>query len=151
LAGTDSEVAAYKRVSEYPRIFDKHLRGATESLPDADLHRRALDLVTQTRSEALEKALADFESRHQARLVSSDGSTLIGAAFAGRVEDLFIAEGYEMQGAWNEETHEVETSEPREDLLNAAALQTILHGGRAFVLGPEDMPDAHSVAAVLRY
>jgi hypothetical protein len=151
LAGTESEVALYRRLSGYQNIFDKHIHGSTDGLPDSDLHRRALELMIQSRSEALEKALADFASRREDRRVSLDTSDAIKAAFEGRVEDLFIAEGAELRGAWNAETHQVETAIPREDLLNAAALQTVQHGGRAFVLDAGEMPDARDAAAVLRY
>jgi hypothetical protein len=39
----------------------------------------------------------------------------------------------------------------REELLNAAALQTIRHGGRAFVLDERDMPVKAAAAAVFRF
>jgi hypothetical protein len=151
LAGTESEVALYRRLAGYPNIFDEHIHGSTDNLPDSDLHRRALELVMQSRSEALEKALADFASRREDRRVSLDITDAIRAAFEGRAEYLFVAERAEMRGAWNAETHQVETTIPDEDLLNSAALQAIQHGGRAFVLDVSDMPDAREVAAVLRY
>ena len=151
LAGTETEVALYRRLSAHPRFFEKHIHGATDDLPDAELHRRAVDLVMQSRSEPLDKALADFENRGEGRRVSFDIAEAAKAAFEGRVADLFVAEGAERHGAWNQETHEVETAQAGEELLNAAALQTVLHGGRAFVLEAGSMPAAHDVVAVLRY
>jgi hypothetical protein len=38
-----------------------------------------------------------------------------------------------------------------EDLLNLAAVQSILHGGRAFVLPGSKMPDGASIAASFRF
>jgi hypothetical protein len=39
----------------------------------------------------------------------------------------------------------------REDLINLAALHTFLNRGTVYVVPPEDMPEAASVAAVFRY
>jgi hypothetical protein len=38
-----------------------------------------------------------------------------------------------------------------EDLLNVAAVKTLLTGGTVYAVPPDEMPDAASVAAVLRY
>ena len=38
-----------------------------------------------------------------------------------------------------------------EDLLEFAAIQTLLNGGTVYVVEPEKMPDTGSLAAVLRY
>lgn len=39
----------------------------------------------------------------------------------------------------------------REDLLNTAALQTLLHGGQVFGLQRQDMPEKAEAAALLRF
>jgi hypothetical protein len=67
------------------------------------------------------------------------------------VLDFLIAEGAENWGAWNAETYEVSTGGKQEELLNAAALQTLRHGGRAFVVKAPDMPVRAEVAAFLRF
>lgn len=57
-------------------------------------------------------------------------------------------------GIWNEETHEVEAPDRNnrvEELLNAAALQTVLHRGRAFALKPHEMPQKAEAVAILRF
>jgi hypothetical protein len=66
------------------------------------------------------------------------------------VLDLVIAANAEYFGVWNEDTQNVEGGH-REELLNAAALQTIRQGGRAFVLDEQDMPVKAPAAAVFRY
>jgi hypothetical protein len=38
-----------------------------------------------------------------------------------------------------------------DDKINEAAIQTLLHGGQVFVVGPEQMPDRAALAAVMRY
>lgn len=151
LAGVEYEVAIYRRVTTYPRVLGKAVNGSPDGFPYRELHKRAMEVVMQSHSEPLQKALTDFEKHRETSRVSSDAYEVIKAAWQGRVADLFLREGAEIRGAWNEETQEVDTGQPREDLLNAAALQTVLHGGRAFVLEGKDMPIETEVAAVLRF
>ena len=66
---------------------------------------------------------------------------IMKAASAGRVAAL----------VFNETAQEISTDDPQEDLLNAAALQTILHGGRAFAIPQANMPVKAEFAAVLRF
>ena len=38
-----------------------------------------------------------------------------------------------------------------EDLLDAAAIQTMLRGGTVFTMAPEAVPEGSPIAAILRY
>ena len=38
-----------------------------------------------------------------------------------------------------------------DDKINEAAIQTLLHGGQVFVVGPDQMPDRAPLGAVMRY
>jgi hypothetical protein len=151
LAGVETEVAAYRTVSAYPRLFERAVVGSCESLVNRELHERAMDVVTESRSGLLEEALAEFERRRDSRRVSTDARQAVKAALEGRVADLFLSEDAALRGVWNPETFEIETGDPREDLLNAAALETVRHGGRAFLLERTDMPMPADVVAVLRF
>jgi Bacterial archaeo-eukaryotic release factor family 3 len=151
LAGIDQEVAMFRRVSEYPRLFDRALPGIPDGMPIRELHERSMEAVMQARSEVLEKALADFEKQSNAGRVSSDAREIVKAAWEGRVADLFILENAALRGTWNEQLRQIETSNSREDLLNAAALETVRHGGRVFALESQDMPLPREVSATLRF
>jgi hypothetical protein len=83
--------------------------------------------------------------------VTTDTRAAIRAAWQGRVLDLLVAENAEIWGVWNDEIQNFTTDDQQEELLNAAAVQTLRHRGRAFVLNPPDMPVPGSVAAVLRF
>jgi hypothetical protein len=151
LAGAEHEVAMFRKLSDYPRMFEKAVPAPPDGLPIRELHERATQVVMQLRSESLEKALTDFEKHRDAGRVSSDAREIVKAAWEGRVADFFLLESAALRGTCNEETHEVETSNPREDLLNAAALETVRHGGRVFALAAEDMPEPREVVAALRF
>ena len=151
LAGVESEVAIYRRVSSNPRLHEKAVNGSPDGLPDQELHRRAMEQIMQSYSKPVEKALSDFEKYRDTGRISTDHHEIVRAAWEGRVLDLLISEGAELRGTWNEEKRDIETDNPREDLLNAAALQTVLHGGQAFVLEAKKMPLSQEAVAVLRF
>jgi hypothetical protein len=97
-----------------------------------------MDLLMRSPLRLFQKALANFARHGPDSRNSSNGDHVINAAREGRVADLFFSDGSESPAA-------------AEDLLNAAALRTLLHGRRAFVLEKKEMPVAGDVAAVLRY
>ncbi len=80
------------------------------------------------------------------------------AALDGRINALFIARGARHWGVINRSTNEVElTDEPGEnahDLVSKAAVETVLHGGRAYLVNAEELPETVEeavLAAIFRY
>ncbi len=151
LVGVDSELAAYRRVNTYPRLLEKEVHASADGLSDRELHTRAMEAILEVRSEMLESALSDFQKYRGAGRVTFDGGEAVKAAWEGRVADFFFSQAAEARGTWNEARSESEAGSHSEDLLNAAALQTVLHGGRAFMLEGSDHVMPGDIAAVLRF
>jgi hypothetical protein len=80
---------------------------------------------------------------------------IVRASVAGRIDTLLLAEGFDLRGRFDAAADKVIVSEESaatgEDLLDAAAAQTLGQGGGVYVLPREEIPDAASAAAVLRY
>ena len=150
LAGVEYEIAIYRRVNSYKPTLEKVVNGSPDGMPDRTLHERAMEVVSSTFSEPLQRVVTTISECVGTPRSSTDPRTIVQAGFEGRVLDLVIAANAEYFGVWNEETYSVEAGR-REELLNAAALQTILHGGRAFVLDERDMPVKAAAAAVFRF
>ena len=151
LAGVEYEIAIYQRGNTYRRLLEKAVTGSPDGAPDRTLHERAMDVIMQTPSEGLEKTLAHFQKQRPASRVSTDAGEIIKASFQGRVSDLLVSESAEHWGAWNQPKQEIERNGKREDLFNAAALETVRQGGRAFILDPSAMPVQADIAAALRF
>jgi hypothetical protein len=94
--------------------------------------------MTQSFSEPLQKAVAEFQKQRDKGHVSFDVADIARAAHEGRVSDPLISE-------------DTANADGDEDCLNAAALDTVLYGGRAFVLSAQEMPEKAGAVAVLRY
>jgi len=150
LAGVEREIAIYRRVNSYRPTLEKVVNGSPDGIPDRTLHERAMEVVAGTFSEPLQRVMMTIPECVGTPAASTDPRSIVQAAFEGRVLDLVIAANAEYFGVWNEETYSVETGR-REELLNAAALQTIRHGGRAFVIDERDMPVKAAAAAVFRF
>ena len=151
LAGVEREIAIYRRVSSYRPTLDKAAIGSPDGMPDRELHERAMEAIMSTFTDPLRKAISDIREYAGTARASTDPRTIVQAAFQGRVLDLLIASNAECWGAWNEEMQDVEAENAREELLNAASLQTIRDGGRAFVLRESDMPAGAAAAALFRF
>jgi len=77
------------------------------------------------------------------------------AAFYGRVESLFVALDQEQWGRFDPATNTLALHTEAEsgdvDLLDVAAIQTLLHGGKVYAVERTEMPGDSLVAAVFRY
>jgi Bacterial archaeo-eukaryotic release factor family 3 len=148
LAGVDRDVAFYQQVNTYPRTMPESISGT--GFPDNELIERAWASARQSKSGPLGKALADFERHSNHKEVTSDPRIAVKAAFEGRVADLFFTPEARLTGTWDPTTQFVRTGEG-EDLVNAAALETVRRSGRAFQLPAEEMPAEAEVLAALRF
>jgi len=77
------------------------------------------------------------------------------AAYEGRIDTLFVSVGLQRWGLFDPDTNTVHLHpEPKpgdEDLLDFAAIQTFVNGGKVFAVEPEAVPDDRNVAAIFRY
>jgi hypothetical protein len=80
---------------------------------------------------------------------------VVPAAWDGRVDVLLVAVGVQVWGTFAPDTRTIEIGEEvpgqNEDLLNVAAVQTIVNRGVVYAVPSSEMPDEAAVAAVLRY
>src|SRR5205823_8232385 len=103
----------------------------------------------------LNQVLTRFEQQAGSDRASSTVKEIVKAAFDGRVSDLVLAEGAQYMGSFDEATQRVRGHKQPlagdEDLLNAAAVQTILHSGQVFVVPANKVPHGAPAVAVFRY
>jgi hypothetical protein len=145
LAGVTYEIALYRKVSDYPHVLPGAVHGSPSRLPDAELHRRAVDLLQPLSTGAQEKILSEFQRMAGMKLVSTDTREIIQAARNGRVRWMLLAE----DGAEPTAVNLRPAADDEE--CNEAALETITHSGQLWLLPPGSMPDRSRVAAIFRY
>lgn len=153
LAGVDYEIALYQSLSTYPDLVGDAIQGAPDSLADLELHRRALEILRRQSSPALEKALAQFRRQGGPPRAYQSPREVVKAAAEGRVAFLFLIEGAEYRGDFSEIAGRPRSHRllKEEDLLNAAAMETLRHGGEIFAIPSGQLSEVSTVGAVLRY
>jgi hypothetical protein len=139
LAGVEPEVALYRRVNSYPHLMERAIPAAFGGVKPGELYARAQEIVREHSIGPLQKALAQFERLRNAGRVLFEVKAILNDAQDGRIAQLFLREDAEARG------------DDGADLLNQAALETLVHGGQVFVLKPEQSPDKAPAVAVLRY
>lgn len=153
LAGVGDVMAHYRKLSKYAHIVEGGVSGNPERLSPPELHDRAWPLVEPLLHSEQRAAQSAINSRSSPALNSLPA--IVAAADEGRIESLFVPIGLQKWGSFDEvrrtaEQHDSHRPGDR-DLLDVAAISTLAHGGRVFVVPESEIPGEAPVAAALRY
>ena len=155
LAGVEYILAIYRDVNTYPHLIEDGVTGAPEGRRPEELQSRAWAVVEPHFRSLREAAARRFEDAVGAGKASADIKTVVPAAVQGRVDQLFVAVGKQVWGVWDGDKQQVEVHEERRagdrDLLNFAAIQTLLQGGAVYAVPESEVPGGGLLAAVFRY
>jgi hypothetical protein len=155
LAGVEYLFPLYREANTYPYLLEQGIAGNPDGLTAEHLHARAWPIVRPHFERASWEAARRFEKLLRAGRGSDRLEEVVPAAHAGKVESLLVAVGVQRWGHYDPKDGAVVTSpEPRpsdQDLLDYAALHTLLHGGDVYAVAPERLPGASPVAACFRY
>ncbi len=155
LAGVDSLLSIYREVSAYPHLVAGSITSAAKASQPADIHAQSWPLVEPVFLRACDMAMARYERLLGAGLAAQDVGDIVPAAALGRVDTLFLARGGEQWGRYEPVLQQVTRHESRDsddiDLIEMAAVQTLLHDGALYVLPPDRLPGGAPLAAIYRY
>jgi Bacterial archaeo-eukaryotic release factor family 6 len=155
LIGVEYLLPIYREANNYAHLLDEGVTENPEILKPEELHAQVLPIVEPYFSQAEQAAIEHYQEMAATGKTSADPEETIPAAYFGRVEQLFVAVGVQKWGNFDPQAMELHIHpdpEPGdEDLLNAAAVQTLLNGGSVYAIEPEKVPDSAPLAAVFRY
>ncbi len=158
LAGVDYLLPIYREANSCAELVKEGVVGNPDGLSAAELHRKAWAVVEAYFARAQAKAAQQYRELLGTGLVSGDLRTVVPAAHHGRVDSLFVAVGVQRWGRFTADASEVMVHEEREagdqDLLDLAAVQTLVHAGEVYAVSADKLPETKSgspVAAVFRY
>ena len=155
LAGVEFLFPLYRQVSDYPHLVEGGVTGNPDELSAEELHGRAWPVVEPEFTRSQEEAAGRFRELAGTGQTSTDLEEVVTAANDGRVDTLFVALGTRRWGTFDREERKVELTEGNgpgtEDLVDLAAIETVLKGGTVFAVDPEEVPQQSAVAAVYRY
>jgi hypothetical protein len=157
LAGVEALFPLYRQANTYPHVLEQGIRGNPEKLRPEELHEQALEIVRPLLLKNRQEAAARYQ-----QLASSDnGKTsqrvreIVAAAYYGRIATLFVAVGVQQWGTFDAQTNTAHLHDEQapgdHDLLNTAAVQTLLHGGTVYAVEPDAVPAPALAAAIFRH
>ncbi|MDM9379770.1 hypothetical protein QUB80_03530 [Chlorogloeopsis sp. ULAP01] len=155
LAGVDYLLPIYKQANSYPNLIDEGIAGNPDELKAEELHSQAWQIVQPYFEEAQQEAIASYQALLGTGKTASSIQEVVTAAYYQRVESLFVPVGQQKWGHFNPSTNRVQVHPEQEtgdeDLMDFAALHTLLNGGTVFAVSPEQVPGDKPIAAILRY
>ena len=130
------------------------VHGAPNGLKSGEMHARALEALEKTYANKIDATLADWNHRVGGG-ASSRLKDVVTAAHDGRILTLLVSDAQQKTGVFDEATNSVKGKETGssedEDLVNDAAVQTILHAGNVLIAPQSKMPNGSALAAIFRY
>jgi hypothetical protein len=155
LAGVEYLLPIYREANTHPLLLQGVITGNPELLRAGDLHARAWPLVEPVFLAGRQQATERYRALKGTGKTSNDIRDVVLAAWDGRVDVLFVALGTRVWGSFAPDTRAVELAEEEpgrtEDLLNLAAIHTLLNRGVVYALPPSEMADEAPGAATLRF
>ncbi len=155
LAGVDSLFPIYREANTYPHLTEGGIPGNPEGLKPEELHGQAWALVKPVFQKAREAAEARYRQLAGTGQTTTDVKEAVLAAYIGRVDVLFVPVGVQVWGGFDSEKDMVYVHDTHEsgdeDLLDVAAIQSLMKGGTVYAVLQEEVPDKASLAAIFRY
>jgi hypothetical protein len=151
LCAVEYEQSMYRDVNSYPHLWQDGVAGSPEGFRGGEMHARALEAVQDWFAQPARKALALWEDVAGSTRATTNFPDVVKAAFEARIAHLFVKENAHTMGVFDRDTMQMSVQGRHEDLVNAAALQTLAFGGDVFVMKPEEVPGGQQMSAILRF
>jgi Bacterial archaeo-eukaryotic release factor family 3 len=158
LAGVEHLLPRYREASKLPNVLDEGLTGNSDGLSAEELRDKAWEIVEPVLLAERRKAADRFGDLRGTGLASTELEEILPAACDGRVDTLFTARGVRVWGSYDPHGRTLRFQKDQErqangseDLLDRAAVETFLRGGRVYVVEQQEVPEGYAVAAVFRY
>lgn len=158
LAGVEYLLPRFKEATRLPNVMEEGLTGNPEGLSAEELHAKAWEIVEPHFLAEQKKATERFGQLQGTGRATWDIREILPAAHDGRVDSIFTARGVRIWGTWDPESREIQLQEEQEaqsngseDLLDRAAIETYLRGGKVFAVDQQEVPQGYAAAAIFRY
>lgn len=155
LAGVDRLIATFRRICGHEGIRDGQISGNVEHLSAGELHGKAWPVVREQIEQRTGRMLDRILHGDEEKPVSRELPDVVRAAWDGRVDTVFVALDRECWGRYDETEREIishDDAQPGDyDLLDRAAADAFLRGGRVHAIPAERIPGPGAAVAMLRY
>jgi len=144
VACVDYLLPLYQEVNDYKYLMDKNISGNPEKDGPVLLHEKAWETVKDHFNQNVEEDKKRFQAAMSKDQASASLTDIVPAANYKKIETLFLRKGARLFGQFDADKNETTLHESYEkndrDLLDLAAVQTHLNGGKVYMLDREDLP-----------
>ena len=157
IAGVEYLLPIYREASRYGQLVDEGIIGNPDNLPASELHDKAWKITSPIFEKSQKTAVQKFETLYSLGSLQAvtELEQIIPAANNKRIDTLFVATNEQRWGKYYKYSNQVEAHDQHdagdEDLLDFAAVHTLINHGVVYPLSRDKMPDKKSVAAIFRY
>ena len=157
LAGVEYLMPIYKEANSYKNLLSKGITGNPEEIKNVELHDQAWKIIQSVFKDAQRETTQRYLQLNawNDKQATSDVEEVIKAAPYARVQVLFLDKNASRWGTFDRQNNQIhfdESPKPEnQDLIDFAAVQTLLNGGTVYAVEPEDVPGGGQVAAILRF
>jgi len=155
LAGVDSVMPIYRRVSSYSNVVEAGLHGNFDKEPMWKLLEKAWSIMAPFFKAEYEKSTTRFRELTGTAKACDEVEKIVPAAYDGRVDTLFVDELGHQWGTYANESRFIELhqeyNQGDDDLLDLAAVETLSNKGSVYAVNRELMPANKPMVALMRY
>jgi hypothetical protein len=145
----------YREANTYTYLAGQGITGNPDEQGPENLQSQTWPLAEQYFLQSEKEAWERFSALQGTGKTTVDIREAAPAAFNGRIEVLFLARDASQWGSFDSQHNNVilyeQAQTGAEDLLDFTAIQTIINGGKVYVLAKERIPGACDLAALFRY
>jgi hypothetical protein len=155
VAAVDYLIPIYKVANTHPYLAEQGIPGNPESAAMEELRDRALEILEPQLRHVRAASSKKYKKLIGSGFTSDDLKETLVAAHHSRVETLFVPVGVNRWGRFDPDSATVEIHASREpgdqDLLDLAAVQSLVRGAQVFAVSPPAVPGGGELAAVFRF
>ena len=154
-AGVDYLFPVFQQACDHKGLVETAVTGNPDDLAAEKIHEQAWAVVEPIFQKSRESAWNRFHDLAESESATDDIGEIIQAAIVGQIDTLLFADGVEQWGVVDEQSGAVvsvsPSSEDAEELINYAAVHTLINGGAVYALPPNRFANDKAAGAVLRY
>lgn len=154
VASEDYLYEIFKQHCDYPGLIDQPISGNPKHIALNVLFAQGLAAVKPVLEKEKQAALSSIEALQANQKLLCQTDQVLRAAYNSRVEKLFLIQNYHGKGLLDKTgrvLRHASIDPDDQDLVNLAAIHTLLNGGEVYTVEPGCIRNANEVAAVLRY
>jgi hypothetical protein len=156
LVGDPKMLSIYKDVNTYNHLLEKTLNINPSSMDEVELHEKSWELLKPDFEKEYREKKEQYGQYFSEGKAIDDTEAVLQAAFAGKIETLFVHADKDQYGIYNPADTSLQvtgSSNPSAvSVTNLAAVTTMQKGGTVYLTDEDEMPQKAGILnALLRY